>query len=351
MSAFSGSLVRVHILEFNSKPTWLTKWVEPTGAVSLISVQSIAVVTATTETADGVSAPSVWAEGVYHPALVYIWGEKMADENQQLKEPQQSLAGGGCTFEEGSAVEEVAPVRETWATGAELLVRRGASLGAFVTFRAPGHAHGAAAGIHPVPPWDGSATALVLVSHVTVLRTQICKRQEANISADVQTTGMCRTNGAHRCISGRWHQQSFQEGTCSRRSPACWCIRRWCTVQRRLGTHRRLEAAAKRMCDITALTGCFGLTGPLWHQGGPYLHRGSPGLWRSLYYRLDLKWQHTCRWVYLPGWGWLQVEHNNPLTFFTFATGAVPGFPKCCTAVGLQRGPIDVGLAAVVDNL
>lgn len=76
----------------------------------------------------------------------------MADENQQLKEPRQSPAGRGCTFEEGSAVEEVAPVGETWATGAELLVRRGASVGAFVTFRAPGHAHRAAAGIHPVPP-------------------------------------------------------------------------------------------------------------------------------------------------------------------------------------------------------
>lgn len=276
----------------------------------------------------------------------------MADENQQLKEPQQSPAGRGCTFEEGSAVEEVAPVRETWATGAELLVRRGASVGAFVTFRAPGHAHRAAAGIHPVPPWDGSATALVLVSHVTVLRTQICKPQEANISANVQTTGVCPANGAHRCTSGRWHQQSFQEGTCSRRSPACWCIRRWCTLRGRLGTHRRLEAAEKRMCDITAVAGCVGLTGPLWHRGGPYLHRGSPGLWRSLYYRSDLKWQHTCRWVYLPGWDWLQQQvHSNHLTFFTFATGAVPGFPKCCTAVWLQRGPIDVDLAAVIDHL
>lgn len=76
----------------------------------------------------------------------------MADENQRPKEPRRSLAGGGSTFEEGSAVEEVAPVRETWATGAELVVLRRASLGAFVTFRPPSHAHRAAAGIHPVPP-------------------------------------------------------------------------------------------------------------------------------------------------------------------------------------------------------
>lgn len=156
--------------------------------------------------------------------------KKMADETQQLKESQQSLAGGGCTFEEGSAVEEVAPVRETWAKGAELVVRRGASLGAFVTFRAPGHTHRAAAGIHPVSPWDGSATALVLVSQVTVLRTQICKPRDANISDDVQTPQIFHTNGAHQCTSGRWHQQSFQEGTCRRRSPVCWCTRRWCTL-------------------------------------------------------------------------------------------------------------------------
>lgn len=78
--------------------------------------------------------------------------KKMADENQRPKEPRRSLAGGGSTFEEGSAVEEVTPVRETWATGAELVVVRSASLGAFVTFRPPSHAHRAAAGIHAVPP-------------------------------------------------------------------------------------------------------------------------------------------------------------------------------------------------------
>lgn len=39
------------------------------------------------------------------------------------------------------------------------------------------------------------------------------------------------------------------------------------------------------------------------------------------------------------------------ITFFTFATGAVPGFPQGGTAVRLQRGPIDVDLTAVIDNL
>lgn len=58
----------------------------------------------------------------------------------------------GATFEEGSAVEEVAPVREAWPAGAQLLVLGGASLGALVTLGAPGHAHRAAAGIHAVPP-------------------------------------------------------------------------------------------------------------------------------------------------------------------------------------------------------
>lgn len=49
-----------------------TEGATPTGAVSLIGVQSKAVVAATAETADGVPTSSVGAESVYHPALVYV---------------------------------------------------------------------------------------------------------------------------------------------------------------------------------------------------------------------------------------------------------------------------------------
>lgn len=39
------------------------------------------------------------------------------------------------------------------------------------------------------------------------------------------------------------------------------------------------------------------------------------------------------------------------ITFFALATGAVPGFPQGGAAVRLQRGPVDVDLAVVIDNL
>lgn len=64
-------------------------------AVPLVRVQSIAIITATTEAADGVSAPPVCAQGVYHPAFIYI-------------------------FEEGSAIDEVPPMREARATRTQL---------------------------------------------------------------------------------------------------------------------------------------------------------------------------------------------------------------------------------------
>lgn len=37
--------------------------------------------------------------------------------------------------------------------------------------------------------------------------------------------------------------------------------------------------------------------------------------------------------------------------FFTFGTGAVPGFSQCGTAVRLQRGSVDIDLTAVIDDL
>lgn len=37
--------------------------------------------------------------------------------------------------------------------------------------------------------------------------------------------------------------------------------------------------------------------------------------------------------------------------FFTFGTGAVPGFSQCGAAVGLQCRPVDVDLTAIIDYL
>lgn len=89
-------------------------------------------------------------------------------------------------------------------------------------------------------------------------------------------------------------------------------------------------------------------------RGGAYLHRGSPGPWRSLYCRSDLEEQHTRPRVDVErtgSAGTRQTERSGHLTFFTFAAGAVPGLPQRGTAVRLQRGPVDVDLAAVVDDL
>lgn len=43
-----------------------------TSAIPLIGVQSVAIITATSEAADGVPTPSVCAKAVNHPAFIYI---------------------------------------------------------------------------------------------------------------------------------------------------------------------------------------------------------------------------------------------------------------------------------------
>ncbi len=45
------------------------------------------------------------------------------------------------------------------------------------------------------------------------------------------------------------------------------------------------------------------------------------------------------------------MVHIDHLTFFTFGTRAVPGFSQCGAAVGLERGPVDVDLTAIIDYL
>lgn len=90
--------------------------------------------------------------------------------------------GQGGTFEEGSAVDEVSPVREAGATRAELGELRAAFLRTLVALGAPGHAHRAAAGVHAVPAGNRGAAALVVVGEVALLRTQVCKRTEEHRS-------------------------------------------------------------------------------------------------------------------------------------------------------------------------
>lgn len=51
-----------------------------TGTVPLVRVQGIAVVAATAEAADGVSASPIRAQSVYHPALIYVWGLKRKEK-------------------------------------------------------------------------------------------------------------------------------------------------------------------------------------------------------------------------------------------------------------------------------
>lgn len=80
------------------------------------------------------------------------------------------------TFEEGSAVDEVAPVREARATRAELCVLWTAFLRTLVALGAPGYTYGAAASVHTVPAGDRRPTALVVMGEVALLRTQVWKR-------------------------------------------------------------------------------------------------------------------------------------------------------------------------------
>lgn len=87
------------------------------------------------------------------------------------------------TFEEGSAVDEVSPVRESRATRAELGVLWAALLRTLVTLGAPGYTHRAAASVHAVPAGNGCPTALVIMSEVALLCTQVWKR----------TTGVVKT--------------------------------------------------------------------------------------------------------------------------------------------------------------
>lgn len=156
-----------------------------TSAIPLIRVQSVAIVTATAETANGVSTPSIWAQGVYHPAFIYIYKMEQMDRDTlgayNERTPAVCAWKANSTFEEGSAVDEVPPVREALASRTELGILRGALLGTFVTFRAPGYTHWAAAGIHTMPPWYGSPTALIFMGEVTLLCTQVWKSQVLNI--------------------------------------------------------------------------------------------------------------------------------------------------------------------------
>lgn len=83
------------------------------------------------------------------------------------------------TFEEGSAVDEVSPVREAGATRAELGVFWAAFLRTLVTLGAPGHTYRAAASVHAVPPANRGPTALVVMGEVALLRTQVWKRTDS----------------------------------------------------------------------------------------------------------------------------------------------------------------------------
>lgn len=44
-----------------------------TSTIPFIWVQSISIITATPEAANGVSTPPIWAQGVYHSTFIYIW--------------------------------------------------------------------------------------------------------------------------------------------------------------------------------------------------------------------------------------------------------------------------------------
>lgn len=88
-------------------------------------------------------------------------------------------------------------------------------------------------------------------------------------------------------------------------------------------------------------------------ESRPYLHKHFLWLLRSLYHRQDLKREDTQ--ISVSQFGSLEKfdwdPHIDHLTPFTFGTWAVPGFPQCGTAVGLQCSSVDVDLTAIIDHL
>lgn len=149
-----------------------------TSTIPLVRVQGITVITATAEAPDGVSTSSIRAQRVYHPAFIDIYKTERKHRWKNAQGTTEGVylgCGCHCTFKERSAIDEVASVWEPWASRAELGVLRSSLLRTFVTLWTPGYTHRAAAGVHTVLPWDGSATALVLVGEVTLLSTQVWK--------------------------------------------------------------------------------------------------------------------------------------------------------------------------------
>lgn len=138
--------------------------------VPLIRVQSEAVVTATTETTDGVPTLPIGAQAVDHLTLIYI-------------------------FEEGPSINEVSSVSEAGSPGTELAVLLRAFLRTLVTFRAPGHTHRAAARVHTVTTRDRGSATLILVAQITLLCTQVYTCPSGGV--DSHPRGTLADEGTH----------------------------------------------------------------------------------------------------------------------------------------------------------
>lgn len=140
-------------------------------------------------------------------------------------------------------------MREAWTPRTQLGIVGTSRFWTFVTLRAPGHAHWAAAGIHTVLPWDGSPTAVVIMCEVAVLRTQVWKVQAFTpprsktkkktfiINLDLKTpqdhptthTGCCSPTDAHPAteinshswralaVEGAWCVDAFAVDTNARK--------------------------------------------------------------------------------------------------------------------------------------
>lgn len=198
-------------------------------------------------------------------------------------------------------------MREAWTPRTQLGIVGTSRFWTFVTLRAPGHAHWAAAGIHTVLPWDGSPTAVVIMCEVAVLRTQVWKVQAFTpprsktkkktfiINLDLKTpqdhptthTGCCSPTDAHPAteinshswralaVEGAWCVDAFAVDTNARKHLTFVHI--WETTDRQ---QQQLTLWTKMRVGT-----CCGRRNP----GGTDLRRHFLSLWQSLCYRLDLE--------------------------------------------------------------
>lgn len=204
------------------------------------------------------------------------------------------VCGWYITFKKGSAIDNIAPMREAWPTRTELGIFWSAFLWTFITFRAPGHADWAAASIYTVFPLNRSPTAFILMGEVTLLCTQVWKSQthilhiyvtweyviqvfkiiestKYNITKNIYS--ILHSLPTNACSATDIYSHSWR--TLTEKGP--WCVDAF-AIDTHSGKHLTLihiwETAEKKTCPVFLInSNKVWISGSIWNQSRPYLHR------------------------------------------------------------------------------